>query len=237
MKQPTILALDSATEYCSVALSCASGVFQRGQEAPREHADILLPFIQSVLDEAGIDLSDVDVIAVGSGPGSFTGVRIAAGIAQGLAFSQSIPLITVSSLVTMAQRAERLHGASQVFAAIDARMGEVYWGTLKRIDGLMRIQGKAVVCAPGAVASHLSDTQSGTRWATVGTGFGTYQEALSAELSAFTLHDLPDIRFPQAIDMLPHAQAAWSRGETQRADEIDLEYVRNEVTWQKLPGR
>lgn len=234
---PTILAIDSATEFCSVALSCADGVFERGQEAPRQHADLLLPYVQSVLDEAGLNLQDVDAIAVGSGPGSFTGVRIAAGIAQGLAFSQSIPMIPVSSLVAMAQQAVRLHDASHVLAAIDARMGEVYWGTLERVDGLMRIQGKAVVCAPSEVTVPSMDELTDLTWTTVGTGFETYGDVLIEHLPHVRLQRALDVRFPHALDMLPVALDAWARGETVTADQFDVEYVRNEVTWQKLPGR
>lgn len=231
----TILAIDSATEFCSAALLHENKVYSRGSEAPRKHADLLLPYVDEVLGEAGITLSQVDALAVGRGPGSFTGVRIAAGIAQGLGFSQSIPLIGVSSLQTMAQQAYEELGETKVAAAIDARMGEVYWGTCELTEGqnkqnVMCLVGQELVCAPQDVP-RLSG-----RWAAVGTGWETYQSDLQATLSDADLC-LSGIRLPQARYMLPAAVEALSEGKEVEAEQFDVHYVRNEVTWKKLPGR
>ncbi|WP_194755312.1 tRNA (adenosine(37)-N6)-threonylcarbamoyltransferase complex dimerization subunit type 1 TsaB [Aliidiomarina indica] len=238
--KPTLLAIDSATEFCSVAIQQGDQVFVRGQEAPRQHANLLLPYVQDVLTEAGMTLADLDAIAVGSGPGSFTGVRIAAGVAQGLAFSQNIPLIGVSSLQAMAQQAYRKHAVHHVAAAIDARMGEVYWGTCSLQHGLMVMDDPARVCPPSQV-SVPSNQAVDTQWHGVGTGFETYAnelpEALRASSELAHIPHLADVRFPHAEDMLVLAQAAWQAGKAVRPEQFDVEYVRNEVTWQKLPGR
>ena len=120
----TLLALDTATEACSVALLHAGKVISHYEVIPRLHAQRLLPMIQTLLAEAGITLSAVDALAFGRGPGAFTGVRIAVGVVQGLAFALQRPVLPVSTLATIAQRAHREHGAEQVAVAVDARMDD-----------------------------------------------------------------------------------------------------------------
>lgn len=238
MTEPKLLAIDSATEFCSVAYSDGQQLIIRGEEAPRRHADLLLPYVEAVLAEAQVALADLDAIIVGRGPGSFTGVRIAAGIAQGLAFSQNLPLVGVSSLQAMAQQAWRLHGVSRVIAAIDARMGEVYAGTCRQVDGLMIQEQADVVCAPSSVLSTLQLSLNGNETiAGVGTGFETYTSELINALQPAEVMHLDDVRFPHAQDMLALGRAKFLAGEALKATEFDLDYVRNEVTWQKLPGR
>ncbi|HEB5077907.1 TPA: tRNA (adenosine(37)-N6)-threonylcarbamoyltransferase complex dimerization subunit type 1 TsaB, partial [Aeromonas hydrophila subsp. hydrophila] len=120
MNELKILAVDTATEACSAALLVGEQVFSRWEEAPRDHTRKILPMVQAVLDDAGITLDELDAIAFGRGPGSFTGVRIGIGVAQGLAFGAGVPLIGISTLAAMAQGAHRLDGAEQVLTAIDA---------------------------------------------------------------------------------------------------------------------
>ncbi|MFA0231771.1 tRNA (adenosine(37)-N6)-threonylcarbamoyltransferase complex dimerization subunit type 1 TsaB, partial [Vibrio sp. 10N.261.45.A7] len=122
-----ILAVDTATENCSVALVIGDQVFARSEEAPRDHTKKILPMVDEVLKEANVALTDLDAIAFGQGPGSFTGVRIGIGIAQGLAFGADLPMIGVSTLAAMAQGSYRKFGETHVATAIDARMSEVYW--------------------------------------------------------------------------------------------------------------
>ena len=152
----TLLALDTATEACSVALLHDGRVLSHYEVAPRMHAQRLLPMIQQLLGEAGIAASALDAIAFGRGPGAFTGVRIAIGVVQGLAFALDRPVLPVSNLAVLAQRALREQGATQVAAAIDARMDEVYWGCYRAEAGEMRGQELGVEQPepPGAQPVH-----------------------------------------------------------------------------------
>ncbi|MGL5610034.1 MAG: tRNA (adenosine(37)-N6)-threonylcarbamoyltransferase complex dimerization subunit type 1 TsaB, partial [Aeromonas veronii] len=151
MNELKILAVDTATEACSAALLVGDKLFSRWEEAPRDHTRKILPMVQAVLEDAGISLSDLDAIAFGRGPGSFTGVRIGISVAQGLAFGAGVPLIGISTLAAMAQGAYRLDGAEQVLTAIDARMNEVYFGRYELIDGRMQLVGDEVVSDPAAL--------------------------------------------------------------------------------------
>lgn len=124
-----ILAIDTATEACSVAVWNQGEIHALFELCPREHTQRILPMVQQVLAESGLALNQLDALAFGRGPGSFTGVRIGIGIAQGLALGADLPMLGISTLQTMAQGAWRVCGAERVLAAIDARMGEVYWGS------------------------------------------------------------------------------------------------------------
>lgn len=233
------LAIDSATEYCSVALSVDDGdsvkLYSRGDELPRKHSQVLLPFVNEVLSEAGVQLSQLDAIIVSQGPGSFTGVRIGASIAQGLAFSQNLPLVQVSTLAAMAQACYRLDQATQVAAAIDARMGEVYFGTYKLNQGLMQETANEIVCPPQQVV--LANTTGS--WLGCGTGWDTYPTELRDALQkqGVTTEISSSVRFPHALDMLTLGIAAFQQGAGISAEDLTPHYLRNEVTWQKLPGR
>src|SRR3989338_3796333 len=123
-----ILAFDTATDACSAALLAGESVFSRFEIAPRQHAKLLLPMIQDLLQQAKIELSDLNVIAFGCGPGSFMGVRLATGMAQGLAFGLQIPVIPISTLQILAQTFFEKTGAKKIIAGWDARLHEIYWG-------------------------------------------------------------------------------------------------------------
>ncbi|EKB22304.1 universal bacterial protein YeaZ [Aeromonas veronii AMC35] len=232
MNELKILAVDTATEACSAALLVGDKLFSRWEEAPRDHTRKILPMVQAVLEDAGISLSDLDAIAFGRGPGSFTGVRIGISVAQGLAFGAGVPLIGISTLAAMAQGAYRLDGAQQVLTAIDARMNEVYFGRYELIDGRMQLVGDEVVSEPAAlVDAHGKLTGPVT---CVGTGFETYGETLSGLADALAVSQA---RFPAAEDMLPLARAAWLAGEAVPVEQATPVYLRDKVTWKKLPGR
>ena len=124
------LAIDTTTEACSVALSCDGNSQSRYTEEPRKHANLVLPMVDELLAEAGITLSQLNGIAFCQGPGAFTGLRIGAGVVQGLAFSVDVPVLGVSTLAAMAQRAHREYSSSHVYAAIDARMGRFTGGLI-----------------------------------------------------------------------------------------------------------
>ncbi|EKP0260451.1 MAG: tRNA (adenosine(37)-N6)-threonylcarbamoyltransferase complex dimerization subunit type 1 TsaB [Aeromonas sobria] len=232
MNELKILAVDTATEACSAALLVGDTLFSRWEEAPRDHTRKILPMVQAVLEDAGISLSDLDAIAFGRGPGSFTGVRIGISVAQGLAFGVGVPLIGISTLAAMAQGAYRLDGAEQVLTAIDARMNEVYFGRYELIDGRMQLVGDEVVSDPAALVDAWGK-QAGPVTC-VGTGFETYGETLSALADELAVSQ---VRFPAAEDMLPLARAAWLAGEAVPVEQATPVYLRDKVTWKKLPGR
>ncbi|PHM45282.1 tRNA threonylcarbamoyladenosine biosynthesis protein TsaB [Xenorhabdus mauleonii] len=227
-----ILAIDTATEACSVALLNDGAVEAQFEISPREHTQRILPMVQDVLSKGNIGLQQLDALAFGRGPGSFTGVRIGIGIAQGLALGAELPMIGISSLKTMAQGAFRLKGATQVLVAIDARMGEVYWGQYTR-NALGEWQGdetEAVLKPEQAQA--MMNSLSG-EWAIAGTGWEAYPQLLDSHLALIT----SDITLPHAEDMLPLAVQMWEAGEATAVEHAEPVYLRNEVTWKKLPGR
>lgn len=232
MNELKILAVDTATEACSAALLVGDSLFSRWEEAPRDHTRKILPMVQAVLDDAGITLNDLDAIAFGRGPGSFTGVRIGISVAQGLAFGVGVPLIGISTLAAMAQGAYRLDGAEQVLTAIDARMNEVYFGRYELIDGRMQLVGDEVVSDPAALVDVRGKLAGPVTC--VGTGFETYGETLGGLADELAVSQ---VRFPAAEDMLPLARAAWLAGEAVPVEQATPVYLRDKVTWKKLPGR
>jgi tRNA threonylcarbamoyladenosine biosynthesis protein TsaB len=226
-----ILAVDTATENCSVALSCGDHVISRSEIAPREHTNKILPMVDEVLAEAGVALSQVDALAFGRGPGSFTGVRIGIGIAQGLAFGADLPMIGVSTLEAMAAQSYRLTGATHVLAAIDARMGELYVGQYQRTQtGRWQCLGEEMVVAPDALLPH---SNQGV-WTLAGTGWPAYPD-LEAQLGLQSVRS--EVLYPQAQDMIAIAQHAYQSGEAVAAELASPTYLRDKVTWKKLPGR
>ncbi len=220
----TLLALDTATEACSVALLHDGKVLSHYEVIPRLHAQKLLPMIRDMLAEAGTALSAVDAIAFGRGPGAFTGVRIAIGVVQGLAFALDRPVLPVSNLALLAQRAYREHGARQVAAAIDARMDEVYWGCYQETAGEMRLLGNEAVLPPEH--AHLPAEASG-EWFGAGTGWG-YAERIPVALNGQDATLLP-----HALDLLTLARFAWERGEGMAADLAQPVYLRDKVATPK----
>jgi tRNA threonylcarbamoyladenosine biosynthesis protein TsaB len=177
LEGPKILALDTATESCSAALLIDGKLTAREMEFERGHAEHILPMIDMLLIEAGLRLSDVSVLAFGRGPGGFTGVRLAASIAQGLAFGAGLPVVPVSDLAALAQRAFDLAFAPErVLVCNDARMQEVYWACFERAEnGLARLLGAEHVGPPQSVTLPASwaDAPPGSV-AAIGRGFRAY---------------------------------------------------------------
>ena len=228
-----ILAIDTATEACSAALWNDGTLSAHFEICPREHTQRILPLVQEVLTESGTTLSELDALAFGRGPGSFTGVRIGIGIAQGLALGAELPMIGVSTLATMAQGAWRKTGATRVLAAIDARMGEVYWAEYQRDEqGVWHGEESEVVLKPEGVSERLQQLEG--QWATVGTGWQAWPDM--ANDSGLTLTD-GEIQLPEAQDMLPLACHLLTVGKTVAVEHAEPVYLRNEVAWKKLPGR
>ena len=220
-----LLALDTATEACSAALLSGGAVYERHEIAPRRHAELILPMVDGVLKEAGLDLNDLDAIAFGRGPGAFTGVRIAAGVTQGLALGAGLPVIPISSLAALAQPA--LGKAAVVLPAMDARMGEVYWAAYESgRDGLATALAGEQVASPDAVRAPSTGKIFG-----VGSGWGTYRERLERVLDGQISGVDPD-RFPLAKDMLPLAVRECNSGRCVSAEQALPVYLRDNVVKQ-----
>jgi tRNA threonylcarbamoyladenosine biosynthesis protein TsaB len=223
----TLLALDTATEACSVALLHEGKVLSHYEVIPRLHAQRLLPMIKQLLADASVPMSALDAIAFGRGPGAFTGVRIAVGVVQGLAFALDRPVLPVSNLAVLAQRSLREQGVSQVAAAIDARMDEVYWGCYRAEQGEMRLQGIESVLPPEQAA--LPRDADG-EWFAAGTGWGAYAQRIPVAVSGCDAAMLP-----HAEDLLTLARFAWARGEAVVADQAQPVYLRDQVATPKAP--
>lgn len=230
MSKIKILALDTSTEACSVALLYGSDLLTLDEVCPQQHSKRVLPMVQQLLSQAGLGLQQLDGIVFGRGPGSFTGVRIGVGVTQGLAFGADLPVYGVSTLAAMAQAAQRLHGATQVIAAIDARMAEVYIGSFAWQNGLMQATSEELAVKPVTLSTF---NLSGEVYA-VGTGWQTYADELRDKQQVVIAGD---ILYPSAQDMLTLALPALAKGQFVAAELAEPVYVRDEVTWQKLPGR
>jgi tRNA threonylcarbamoyladenosine biosynthesis protein TsaB len=220
-----ILAVEASSAACSAALAMDGSLRVRFEVAPRAHAARLLPMVEALLAEAGIGLAGLDALAFGRGPGSFTGLRIAAGLVQGLAFGADRPVVPVSSLAALAQAAE----AQRVVAAFDARMAEVYLGAYRRgPDGLVQPLGEEQVAAPERVAV----PAGGAGWVAVGEGWQAHGEALRARLEpalgAIQVLEVP--RYPSAREIALLAVAGLARGEAVAAEKAIPVYLRDRVT-------
>lgn len=228
-----ILAIDTATEACSVALLNDDRVTAHFELCAREHTQRILPLVQNILQQRQTALTDLDALAFGQGPGSFTGVRIGIGIAQGLALGADLPMVGVSTLKTMAQSAWRLTGATRVLAAIDARMGEVYWAEYQRDEqGNWQGEQTEAVLKPEAAQQRME--QLSGEWALVGTGWKAYPQLVASSSLALRI---TEVELPCAEDMIPLAVTALAEGKAVAVENAEPTYLRNEVAWKKLPGR
>lgn len=216
-----LLAIETATEACSVALWIDGEVRERHALAPRRHAELVLPWAEALLAEAGLAASALDAIAVGRGPGAFTGVRLAISLGQGLAFGLQRPMLGVSTLAVLAQGGA---GARRV-AAIDARMGEVYVGAFALgEDGLVRLEGPERLGPPDAVAL----PAAGEGWSARGTGFAAAGGVLAERLGVAPGEAGGDA-LPRAADLARLAAAAFARGEALAPERVEPAYLRDKV--------
>lgn len=222
----TLLAIDTSTEACSVALSVNNETREIFSVIPRMHSQKVLPAIQQLLEEAGINKINIDAIAFGRGPGSFTGIRIATAITQGLAFSLKIPIVPISSLAALAQQAIRKYHVSHIIAAIDARMGEVYWGKfiVDASSGKALLQGKEHISAPEDIAISTDDSPS---WYGIGSGW-EYAQHINVNVASFTKE-----AFPHAQDIINLAYPLLLNQHTISAEMAVPVYLRNNVAKRK----
>lgn len=226
----TILAIDTATEACSVALLHNGQISALDELSPRTHTQRILPMVDELLAKVSISLKQVDALAFGRGPGSFTGVRVGVGIAQGLAMGADLPVVPISNLLAMAQAAYEKMGATSVVALIDARMNEVYFAQYERIGQCWQAIVAEQVCSPERAISQI---QSKDNTVVVGTGWAAYPQFSEAQLLLL----VSDITLPSAKSMLILAESELAQKNTQSVLQIEPVYLRNEVTWKKLPHK
>ena len=216
-----LLALDTSTEYLSLALALDGKLHVRELLAGQKHSALILPLLRELLDEAQVELPDLDGIVFGQGPGSFTGLRIGCGVAQGLAFGAGLPVVGVGTLLALAEQADH----SKVIACLDARMGEVYHAAYER-DGASWREAHA----PGLYHPTAVPAVAGEGWYGIGSGWDSYeailQEKYAGQVGAVMLKAYPLARF-----MLPLALPAFKGGQALSAEHIVPLYVRNKVAF------
>ena len=213
-----ILAVDAATERCSVALLIGDRITERSQDTQRGHADLILPMISAVLQANGVELHALDGIAYGRGPGAFTGVRIAVGVVQGLAYGVQLPTVGVSDLAAVAQQVSQ--PGQEILVCMDARMGEVYWARFRHDageDGVRPLTeervGRPAVVDPGSAAIY------------AGTGFRAHPQLGASRPGA-----VHDSILPRAREIALLAAPELRAGRGLPAAEAAPVYVRDQVT-------
>ena len=232
---PNILALECASETCSVALSQHSEIIEEISTSPQRHNELLLPMVSEVLSRAQLSINDIDAFAFGRGPGSFTGIRIAASVIQGLAFATGKPVIPVSSLAALAQSAFDKHKCNDVLTIVDARMGEVYWAHYRLNEQVMRLIGDECLCLPSKTPVIKEDLKGElTTLMVVGNAYA-YQEEL-ASVNRLQL-EWPRNNSATAKDIAGLALVSFEAGDIYPAEKAIPVYLRETVNWKKLPGR
>jgi len=229
-----LLALDTSSEGCSAALLCGDQLTSRSAIAPRGHTRLLMPMIRELLHEAVQKPADLDAVAFACGPGSFTGLRIATGVVQGLAYGLDIPVVPVSSLQAVAAEAIAHFGMQQgdkTAVAFDARMGEVYWACYECRDGQPEALAQERVCAPEQVTLE----PGAGRWFGAGNGW-RLQAQFPAEVIA-AMQEADESLLPQASWVARLASRSFTIGGGVAAARAQPVYIRDEVAWKKLPGR
>jgi tRNA threonylcarbamoyladenosine biosynthesis protein TsaB len=218
-----LLALDTSTEFLSLALQLGDKTYVHYQHAGNASSTLILPQIQALLDEAKVTLNDLDGVAFGAGPGAFTGVRIACGVAQGLGFGANLPVVGVNTLLALAEAS----GEDKVIACLDARMGEIYHAAYVRKDG-EKIndewieQSATKVCKPEAAPILVGS------WIGVGSGWAAYSETLSKIYGENVVKIMPEIT-PKAEAILQLAKSIFAAGLAKPASEAVPIYIRNRV--------
>lgn len=214
----TIIAIETSSELASAALLRDGCVLTREASGVSTHSLAILPLVQNLLAQAGISLAACDAIAFGSGPGTFTGVRTACGIAQGLAFGLDLPVVPVVTLQAMAQACREASGAAEVLAVLDARMGEVYWAQYRYVNQ-WQVVVEPTLSAPSAVSPTGAVVACGNGLLAYATAFGAQGFAAAAR---------PDI-MPHAAQIASLAHIALAHGQAVAPRDAQPLYLRNKV--------
>jgi len=229
----TIIAIETATSSCSVALRIDGQIELRSELGNNIHSQVLLSMVEGLLSEAKIGPQSLDAVAVGQGPGSFTGLRIGVGVGQGLAYGANCPMIGISSLDALALQAQ---GEGVVVAAIDARMGEVYWCEYHKIASQIRRVGEVLVSSPAQVSSSAT---IGSDVILVGNAWLAYPDQFSSLNIGLSLVQ-EAVVYPSAGQLLSLAEDKYSQQDWVCAAAFRPLYVRDDVakkSTKKLPGR
>lgn len=218
-----ILALDTSTEFLSLALLLDGKNYTRDIHAMQTHSQQVLPVLRELLDEAGVTLQSLDSIAFGEGPGSFTGLRIGCGVAQGLAFGVNLPVVGVSTLLALAHAAFVETQAQKIIACLDARMGEIYHAAYERVRDTW-----VEICAPSLCKAEDAPELSGNDWVGVGSAWGVYTEQLNTYYAGQVVNTMPAIN-PRALIIAQLAEPIFQAGLGRPAHEAAPVYIRNKI--------
>jgi tRNA threonylcarbamoyladenosine biosynthesis protein TsaB len=214
-----ILALDTSTEYCSVALWRDGDVDAREVRAGQKHSELLLPMVEALLERHGLGLKGLDGIAFGEGPGSFTGLRIGCGVTQGLAFGAGLPVVGVCTLLALAEAA----GVGRAVCCLDARMGEIYHAAYARSGA-----GWEAVHIPGLYAPADAPPLPAGSWTGCGSGFAVHGAALGLRYAGRLSAIMPEV-FPHASDIARLAAREFEAGRAVPAERALPVYIRDKV--------
>lgn len=218
-----LLAVETATQACSAALYIDGQIQQRFEIAPQQHTKLILPMIDSLMNEAGLKPQQLDGLAFGCGPGSFTGVRIATGIIQGIAFGADLPVVPVSTLAALAQDFFSQNSETFAFTAMDARMGEIFWGVYeKNSAGFAQLVGEEAV-TPATDIIFPSRTGVG-----IGSAWGIYQAEMSAKLGELLQSSQSD-NLPQAAAIAQLGVYGLQNNQGVAAEQAMPVYLRDKV--------
>jgi len=218
-----LLAFETATEACSVALYLDGEMLERFDIVPKQHTALALPWAEQLLADAGMQKSQIDAIAVGIGPGAFTGVRLAVALVQGIALALDKPVLPVSTLAALAMQAVDLK-QQRILAAIDARMGEIYCAEFQLdSEGLVDAIDEEIVIAPDAYRN-----ESGHSFAGVGTGFAADGDALQKNMGSRLIACRSEA-LPHAADIARLALRDFTLGKFIAPDLLEPAYLRNKV--------
>lgn len=225
-----ILAIDTSTEACSAALMVGQEVISEFQLAPREHTQLILPMVERLLAQADLKLNQLDALSFARGPGAFTGIRIAAGVIQGLSYVDDIPVLPVSTLAAIAQGVCDQHDQQGVLAAIDARMGEIYWGIYKKgASGVELVADEIVTTIDQLVLPAGLEISA---FAGAGTGWGEYTESLQQKCGISGALIWGDF-LPAASDIVTLAAVDFAAGKAISAHQAQPVYLRDDVAKKK----
>lgn len=234
---PKILAIETATEACSATLisqehnatNAACKEVSRFKLAPREHTKLILPMVEEVLEVGGCTMNDLDAIAFGRGPGAFTGLRIAAGVTQGLALSIDKPVMPISTLSALALQASQNnnYNGETILAGLDARMGEVYWGAFKYSDTQLILLGDEKVGKMDEVVDYLQHSDNKT-FVAIGSAWDAYPFKNSTRMPSQTLTVINDA-FPSAAEIAKLAMSDYFANKTVSIEAAQPVYIRNNV--------